>query len=102
MQLDVGATIVIDTGSKYGSVGGVTCVWSHLNTPSSVTEGVVSMTALQGQQSAAHEGISYSWSYHPDNGLNMVITLSDYSRVPVLQLSPAITTAGSALATAER
>jgi hypothetical protein len=78
MQLDDdGATIVVDTGSKYGSIAGVTCVWSHLNTPSSVTAKVASTTAMQGQQSATQDGIGYSWSYHPDNGLNMVITLSD-------------------------
>jgi len=78
MQLDDdGATIVVDTRSQYGSVSGVTCVWSHLKTPSSVSQRVSSTTALQGQQTATHDGISYSWSYHPKNGLNMVITLSD-------------------------
>lgn len=31
-------------------------------------------TALAGQQEATIDGYTMSWSYHPDNGLNMVIT----------------------------
>ena len=33
-------------------------------------------TAMMGVQDAKADGVEYSWSYHPDNGVNMVITLS--------------------------
>ena len=66
---------MVDTRSKYGSASGVACVFQHLGTPSSITAKVDSTTAMMGEQSATHDGISYSWSYHPDNGLNMVIAL---------------------------
>jgi hypothetical protein len=29
---------------------------------------------MMGEQTATNNGITYRWSYHPDNGLNMVIT----------------------------
>jgi hypothetical protein len=29
---------------------------------------------MMGQQTAQESGLNYRWSYHPDNGLNMVIT----------------------------
>ncbi len=32
---DAGATIVVDTGSKYGDVGGLNCLLAELNTPDS-------------------------------------------------------------------
>jgi hypothetical protein len=30
---------------------------------------------MMGTQDADNNGIHYSWSYHPDNGVNMVITV---------------------------
>lgn len=71
---DGGKTIVIDTGSKSGSVEGVQCVWAFIGTPQSIIASVASTTAMAGTQRATADGLSYSWSYHPDNGLNMVIT----------------------------
>ena len=32
---------------------------------------------MMGVQRGEDDGIHYGWSYHPDNGLNMVITLDD-------------------------
>jgi hypothetical protein len=32
---------------------------------------------MPGVQDAEHDGLEYSWSYHPDNGVDMVITATD-------------------------
>lgn len=75
MQLgDGGRTIIVDTRNEYTSTQGVECVWSELKTPQSIVANVGATTAMMGEQSAQSDGISYRWSYHPDNGLNMVIT----------------------------
>ncbi len=71
---DEGNTIVIDTHSEYGTIDGVACVLTELNTPKSVIAAVDSTTAMMGVQDADVDGLTYSWSYHPDNGLNMIIT----------------------------
>lgn len=70
---DGGETVVVDTG-KYGNVYGVACIMSKLGTPQSVIARVDSTTSMMGSQHAEVDGITYDWSYHPDNGLNMVIT----------------------------
>lgn len=66
-------TLVIDTGSKYGSIAGADCVFTTLSTPQSVIAAVDSTSALMGVRNATEDGLEYSWTYHPDNGLNMVI-----------------------------
>jgi hypothetical protein len=78
MQLeDDGSTIVIDTRSEYGSRVGMDCVLTELDLPASIDAEMGRTTALMGVQEADHNGIEYSWSYHPDNGVNMVITDTD-------------------------
>ncbi|MGY1618115.1 hypothetical protein ACI797_15350 [Geodermatophilus sp. SYSU D00691] len=71
---DDGATIVIDTGSEYGDYSGVDCVLRELDTPASIEAQIGRTTAMMGVQDADNDGLHYSWSYHPDNGVNMVIT----------------------------
>ncbi len=71
---DEGATIVIDTRSEYGDTSGMACVLAQLDTPQSITAKMESTTSMMGLQNAEHEGVEYSWSYHPKNGVNMVIT----------------------------
>jgi hypothetical protein len=74
---DEGRTVVIDTRSEYGSVSGMQCIVGQLDTPESTIAAISRTTSMMGVQEDDHDGISYSWSYHPDNGLNMVITLDD-------------------------
>lgn len=71
---DDGATIVVDTRSEYGDSSGMACVLRELDTPGSITAQMDRTTAMMGVQDARSAGIEYSWSYHPDNGVNMVIT----------------------------
>ena len=71
---DAGHTVIIDTESEYGSIDGADCLFRMLETSQAVTATVDSTTALMGVQQADDGGLHYQWSYHPDNGLNMVIT----------------------------
>ena len=71
---DGGTTIVIDTGSEYGDPAGMDCVLRELRTPQSIQAEMGRTTAMMGVQRAESDGIEYSWSYHPDNGVNMVIS----------------------------
>lgn len=71
---DAGKTIIIDTGSEYGSIDGAACVMTQLDTSEAIVAQMDSTTAMMGVQDASDGDIAYQWSYHPDNGLNMVIT----------------------------
>jgi hypothetical protein len=71
---DAGHTIIVNTHSENGSVKGVGCVLAILDTPKSIMSRVSSTNALMGSQHATADGLRYDWSYHPDNGLQMVIT----------------------------
>jgi hypothetical protein len=67
-------TLIIDTRSKYGSYEALECVLDHLGTSRAIRAQMNSTTAMMGVQDAEEDGLTYKWSYHPDNGVNMVIT----------------------------
>jgi len=76
---DEGHSILVDTGASVPgfedrdfSVLG--CLTRNLSTPQSTLANIDSTTALMGRQSEEHDGITYEWSYHPDNGFIMTIT----------------------------
>lgn len=71
---DGGHSIIIDTHSGTTSLDGVSCILAQLQTPDSLIAQINATTALQGAQHATVGVLSYEWTYHPDNGLNMVIT----------------------------
>lgn len=70
---DGGNTIIVDTGSEYGDPAAMACVLVELDTSSAITAQMDSTTAMMGVQDAEEDGISYKWSYHPKNGVNMVV-----------------------------
>jgi hypothetical protein len=72
--VDEGRSITVDTGSKYGDIAALMCVLGELDTSQAVVAHMESTTAMMGVQDAEEGGITYKWSYHPDNGINMVIT----------------------------
>jgi hypothetical protein len=71
---DDGKTIVVDTRSEYGSTAGMNCVLKALGTSESIKAQMDRTTAMMGVQDAESDDLEYSWSYHPDNGVNLVIT----------------------------
>jgi hypothetical protein len=71
-------TLVLDmAGEKYGtgslSIQQVMCVLDALKVPAYVREEMAKTRALDGRQSQAWAEFEASWSYHPDNGLDIII-----------------------------
>jgi hypothetical protein len=50
------------------------CVIDALEAPDSVTALMGETRALDGRQTAEWDGIQASWSYHPDNGLDLILS----------------------------
>jgi hypothetical protein len=71
---DEGHSLIIDTESEYGPLGGLTCVLGQLGTSQAIVAQMESTTAMMGVQEADDGSLHYQFSYHPDNGVNMVIT----------------------------
>ncbi|MGW4682384.1 hypothetical protein ACWEOS_28295 [Micromonospora taraxaci] len=53
------------------------CYLTELKVPDAVIAEIEGTRALDGRQSGEWEDMGASWIYHPDNGLQMIITLSD-------------------------
>lgn len=76
---DDDTTLLIDVGGEDYESGtdtydGLVCVLSELDTPESVFARMEATRALDGVQTASWAGVSASWTYHPDNGLDLIIT----------------------------
>lgn len=78
---DEGKTLVYEmkgeddlTGAEYSAFE---CIAEELAMPSSVTSHVGQTTAQDGRQVEQWDGIEFSWSYHPDRGLDGVFVLVD-------------------------
>ncbi len=74
-------TLVVDTeGEGYGSgtdsYPSLKCTLGTLHTPQSVIARMEATRALDGMQSASWDDFQASWTYHPDNGLDVIITES--------------------------
>lgn len=74
-------TLVVDTeGEEYGS--GVStfedlgCILGQVSTPDAVIARMEATRALDGMQSESWDGFEASWTYHPDDGLDIIITES--------------------------
>lgn len=73
--LDNGTTLLVDTQGDTDYTGATysdaMCLMSAVNTPSYIVDNIVTTNSLMGRQNATFNGIDVSWSYHPDNGLNL-------------------------------
>lgn len=72
-------TLIIDvqgeddaSGASYGLQQ---CILESLDVPASVDSHIGQTTSLDGRQTETWDGITIEWSYHPDRGSDMVITL---------------------------
>lgn len=77
---DNGETFIIDatgdedyTGISYDSV---TCIFSAVTMPTAVQAHVGDTRALDGRQEDSWDGFTASWSYHPDQGIDMIIRVA--------------------------
>lgn len=59
------------------SYGEVTCVLEAVDTPDAVWDKMGRTTSLQGVQSDSWNGIEASWTYHPDQGLDIILELEN-------------------------
>lgn len=53
------------------------CVLNGLDVPDSVIAEMEQTRALDGRLTASPDGMSLSWTYHPDDGLDVVLSLTD-------------------------
>lgn len=75
---DAGSSLIIDHQGE-DEVAGLTtlqldCIIDALGTPESVVEQMQTTTAMQGRQTATWADLDASWTYHPDNGLDLIFS----------------------------
>lgn len=76
---DEGKTLTLTTAGKsgksasYTDIEDVACVLAKLEVPSYVVSHIDSTRALDGQQTDEWDGISARWTYHPEDGLHLVL-----------------------------
>lgn len=66
-----------DAGSGDSTYDEIECVLEQLDIPASVLEKMGSTRALDGRQEGSWDGITAEWTYHPDDGLDIILTLDD-------------------------
>lgn len=77
---DEGYSLVMDTQGDDDLAAGqdsyedVACVVAKLDIPDSVVARIDATRALDGMQSATWGEFGASWTYHPDNGLDLIVT----------------------------
>lgn len=76
--LDADAILLAELGREDTSAAGATleevgCILDRLDTPDSVIARMDSTRALDGMQDATWDGYAAVWTYHPDDGLNLII-----------------------------
>ena len=72
---DKGKTLTTagESGVSYTDIEDVACVLAKLEVPSYVVSHIDSTRALDGQQTDEWDGISARWTYHPEDGLHLVL-----------------------------
>jgi hypothetical protein len=75
---DDGKTLILNhkgEEEKLGlSIDDFACVLLKLELPSSITAKMDSTRAMDGRQSGSWDDFEISWAYHPDDGLDTIIT----------------------------
>jgi hypothetical protein len=74
---DDGHSLSLD-GAPDGTKAGITiaetqCMFRHLDTPDSIIARMGNTRALDGMQDEDGGGLHYTWTYHPDDGLDIII-----------------------------
>lgn len=78
---DGGATLIFDMRGDEDTEGGsyltLVCLLHVLDAPDRVTNHMGQTTSQDGRQSDTWDGITASWSYHPDRGLDGMFVYDD-------------------------
>lgn len=76
---DGGLSLTIDNKGEDDVVGAdfldISCVFGALAMPASVSSHVGQTTSMDGRQTAEWDNLELQWSYHPDRGMDGVITV---------------------------
>lgn len=73
---DDGDTLVLDMEGDESvgmNITDTVCILTELDVPQSVISRMDNTRALDGVQTAEWDGVTASWSYHPDDGLDMIL-----------------------------
>jgi hypothetical protein len=78
---DGGTSLTFDMKGKDDSSGAsiddVACIFARLDMPSAVLSHIDQTTSMDGRQTETWDNLTVSWSYHPDRGLDGVLTVAD-------------------------
>lgn len=78
---DEGRSITFDMKGEADAVGAdiadIACLFSELDVPSAVMSHIDQTTSMDGRQTETWGDLTASWSYHPDRGLDGVLTLAN-------------------------
>lgn len=55
----------------------IACVLGAIDTPDSIVARMEKTRSLDGMQEQSSGGYTYVWTYHPDNGLDIIISADD-------------------------
>lgn len=68
------ASIIVDAQNEYDydTVSDVLVIIKTLGLPDSLYDEMCETNALMGRQTESYEYYDVSWSYHPDNGLDVI------------------------------
>lgn len=74
---DGGTTLIVNTLAEDEDILGLSslalnCVYEELDVPTYISENIGQTRALDGRQNAEWDDFSVSWSYHPDDGANVI------------------------------
>ena len=76
---DDGATLTFDHRGEDEYTGGdiadIMCVFGELDMPSRISTHMGQTTSMDGRQSATWDDLEIQWSYHPDRGMDGMITV---------------------------
>lgn len=71
---DEGHTLLIEGVFGGEDLKTMRCMFDELGTPTSIRSQMDSTNSLMGRQTADDAGLTYAWSYHPDNGFDLTVT----------------------------
>lgn len=74
---DDGNSLTVNTGGEERegvSTAGLVCILNTLEVPDHVSERMSTTRALDGTQSAQWNGMEGTWNYHPNTGMNFVVS----------------------------
>lgn len=78
---DGGTSLTFDTKGNDDYSGAaitdIACIFDRLKMPSAVTSHIDQTTAMDGRQTETWDNLTVSWSYHPDRGLDGVLTVTN-------------------------